>query len=174
VEARSAGHNRGSEFVVRLPTVRIERSPRAPGEGRDGGTSRALRILVADDNEDAAESLALMLRCLGHEVFTAHDGEAAVALAASVAPDVALLDVGMPRLSGHEAARRIRAALGGRSVMLVAVTGWGQAEDRKRSSAAGFDHHLVKPVDLAMLQQVIETAPPAQARPADAGPVVAK
>jgi len=161
IEARSSGANRGSEFVVRLPALVLPEG-RDPGreERRQGRPAQRLRILIADDNRDAAESLALMLECLGHEVFTVHDGAAAVETAASTAPDIALLDVGMPVIDGLEAGRRIRANAKGRKLLLVAITGWGQEEDRRRSSAAGFDDHLVKPVDPAVLEAVLERARP--------------
>jgi PAS domain S-box-containing protein len=161
VTARSAGPGQGSEFEVRLPIVVPDRAGASAERPEDSRAQPRRRIVVADDNRDAADSLAMMLQCLGHEVFVAHDGEAAVELATSVEPDIAFLDLGMPRMTGHEAARRICEQSNARRPMLVAITGWGQEEDRRRSSAAGFDRHLVKPVDLAMLQAVIEEAPAA-------------
>ena len=164
--ARSAGAGRGSEFEVRLPL------PPAPGDAarlpertHDAATTGAARrILVADDNQDAADSLALLLRMAGHEVRTAHDGQAALELAADWRPEVALLDLGMPRMDGFEAARRIRAAAWGEAMLLVAQTGWGQDEDRRRTAAAGFDAHLVKPVDHdALLGLIARSSRPATA-----------
>ena len=113
------------------------------------------RILVADDNADSALSLGMMLEMMGCEVRTAHNGEEAVATAAAFRPHVALLDIGMPKLNGHDAARRIRAEPWGRDMVLIAQTGWGQPDDRDKSKAAGFDHHLVKPVDPAALQALL-------------------
>ncbi len=159
VEARSEGHGKGSELVVRLPAA-----PPLPGEPRekraDEGAAEAnsLRILVVDDNEDAAVSLAMMLEILGNEVQTAHDGLEALEAAPAFRPDVILLDIGMPRLNGHEVARRIRRQPWGKGVLLVALTGWGQEEDRRRSREAGFDFHLVKPVDAAALEKVLAEA----------------
>jgi CheY-like chemotaxis protein len=110
---------------------------------------------VADDLRDSADSLAMMLRLAGHEVRTAHDGLEAVQAAAAFRPEVALLDIGMPRMNGYEAARHIRQQPWGRGVVLVAVTGWGQEEDKRRAGEAGFDHHLTKPVDPAGLEKLL-------------------
>jgi CheY-like chemotaxis protein len=117
------------------------------------------RILIADDNEDGAESLAMLLRIQGHEVATVYDGEQAVAAAESMRPDVVLLDIGMPKLNGYEACRRIREQSWGLGIYLIAVTGWGQDEDRRRTEEAGFDHHLVKPVELDALMRLLATLP---------------
>ena len=105
------------------------------------------KILVADDNQDAANTLAMLLRHAGHEVCTAHNGQAALALASTFRPDVALLDIGMPDTSGYEVARALRRSSWGKRVSLVALTGWGQDEDKRRARDAGFDHHLTKPVN---------------------------
>ena len=113
------------------------------------------RILVVDDNKDSADSLSMMLGIMGMEVRTAYDGLEAVEMAAAFNPDVALLDIGLPKLNGYEAARRIREQPWGKDMVLVAVTGWGQEEDRRRSQEAGFNAHLVKPVDPAALQQML-------------------
>ena len=156
LEARSGGTGRGSEFIVRLPTADpepIREVPRSAGEASKSAPRR--RILVADDNRDGAESLAIMLRLAGHEVHTTHDGQAAVEAAAWFRPDVALLDIGMPILNGLEVARRIRAEPWGQKMLLVATTGWGQDEDKRRSKEAGFDEHLVKPVDLGALRTLL-------------------
>lgn len=113
------------------------------------------RILVADDNADAAESLQLWLQMAGHEVHVAFNGVAALAAAESLRPDVVLLDLGMPGMSGLEVARRIRAAPWGGSLVLVALTGWGQEQDRQQTSAAGFDHHLTKPVPPDDIEELV-------------------
>jgi CheY-like chemotaxis protein len=159
VEARSEGLGKGSEFVVRLPV--LNESPARQTEqprGDEGGAARPRRrILVADDNRDAADSLAMILRLAGHEVHAAHDGREAVEAAAWFRPDVALLDIGMPKLNGYEACRRIREQPWGMNIVLVAITGWGQEEDKRRASEAGFDHHLTKPVDPAALEPLLAT-----------------
>jgi len=156
IEARSEGLHRGSEFIVRLPILDM-RSDRAEVPGRRVEEPRKnIRILVADDNPDAADSLAMTLRLVGHEVEIAHDGRQALAIAGIYHPDTALIDIGMPELNGYELARRIRAEPWGRNVRLYAVTGWGQEEDRRRALEAGFDEHLTKPVDPAHLIALIE------------------
>jgi CheY-like chemotaxis protein len=113
------------------------------------------RVLVVDDNADSAESLSLLLELMGHTVCTAHDGEQALAEAEGFRPDLVLMDIGMPRMDGYEAARRLRQNAWAHTVVLVALTGWGQDEDRRRSEAAGFDHHLIKPVDPAALEALL-------------------
>ena len=156
VVALSEGIGRGSEFVIRLPL--LKEVPRPLAAGRHPARSRkvpARRILVVDDNVDAAKSLALLLRLTGHEVRTAHDGAAALEAARAQAPDVVLLDIGLPRMDGLEVARRMREDLGLKGVVLVALTGYGQDEDRRRSEAAGFNAHLVKPIDLDLLVDLL-------------------
>jgi signal transduction histidine kinase/CheY-like chemotaxis protein len=155
VEATSEGPGRGSEFVVRLPLLR-EAQPAQPRRPADAKSEQMVsrRILVVDDNRDSANSLAMLLNLLGHTVDTAHDGREAVERAATFRADVILLDIGMPRLNGYEAARRIREQRQ-QGLKLVALTGWGQEEDRQRSEDAGFDAHLVKPVDLAALTKLL-------------------
>ena len=164
VEARSEGVGRGSEFVVRLPIMdpaaappTDARAPEATG-ARRADTGRV--VLVVDDNHDSADSLALLLRSHGHEVHVAGDGLAAVEKAERVRPDLVLLDLGMPRLNGYDAARAIRSQPWGKAMALVAQTGWGQEEDRNRTAAAGFDLHLTKPIDLAALMGLIASLPP--------------
>lgn len=147
VEARSEGLGRGSEFVVRLPLARSEPATSSPVPRPTPAATVRRRILIADDNRDAAESLALLLEIAGHEVRVAHLGRAAVSLARAFRPDTALLDIGMPDLSGYEVAQELRREPWGAGVPLIAVTGWGQDEDRRRALEAGFDHHLTKPVD---------------------------
>jgi CheY-like chemotaxis protein len=114
-----------------------------------------LRILVVDDNHDSALSLAMLLSIMGHETRTAHDGESAVSTAEHFLPDVVLLDIGLPKLNGYEVAQRIRSAEWGGSMFLIAVTGWGQDEDRQRSSEVGLNLHMVKPVEPAALEKLL-------------------
>ena len=153
IEARSAGLGQGSEFVVTLPVG----SPAEPiGSGTQDDVPRAgrsghLRIVVADDNHDAAKTLATLLELEGHAVEVAYSGERALGLIEASKPDLALLDIGMPGLNGYEVARRIREQQHGGCITLIAVTGWGQAQDRERARQAGFDHHLVKPIDSSVL-----------------------
>lgn len=165
VTVHSAGLNQGSEFVVYLPLTAGKsmnssdvsmNNSQAPAHvnGKDEPADGKLRILVADDNLDALESLALLLELSGHEVYKACNGKQAVTLAAQQRPDVMLLDIGMPALNGHDVARQIRGEDWGRNITLVAVSGWGQAEDKRRSSDAGFDLHLVKPVDFDSLDKI--------------------
>jgi CheY-like chemotaxis protein len=160
VEVRSDGPGRGSEFTIRLPLAPERRSSQGDGE-RQGGAAAPLlgrRVLVVDDNVDAAQSLAMLLRILGHDVRTAHEGNAALVAAHAFQPEVALLDIGLPGMSGHELARRIRGEPGGSGVLLVALTGWGQEEDRRRSRESGFDQHLTKPADPEALQRLLGEA----------------
>ena len=132
--------------------------------GDDGPTTRfKKRILVADDSRDTADSLATMLRLAGHEVHTAHDGQETVEAAGWFRPDVALLDIGMPKRNGYEAARCIREGAWGKNVFLVAITGWGQPQDVERSRDAGFDRHLVKPVEIPTLQALLDEVKPRRA-----------
>jgi PAS domain S-box-containing protein len=163
VKAHSGGPGKGSEFVVRLP---VARGPEPEGVAGDGGkvlSPPRRRILVVDDNRDAANSLAILLRILGHEVHTAHDGLEAVGAATVFQPDVVLLDIGLPKLNGYEAARRVRQERG-TGVTLIALTGWGQEEDRRLSKEAGFDHHMTKPVELPALQRLLANTHPSDSR----------
>jgi CheY-like chemotaxis protein len=118
------------------------------------------RVLVVDDSHDAAESLAMLLEFEGHEIYKAHDGADAVTTAERVRPDVVLMDIGLPVLTGYEACRRIRTHAWGTPMVIVALTGWGQEDDRERALAAGFDLHLVKPVDHADLLRIVASARP--------------
>src|SRR4030095_3388598 len=156
VEVHSAGVGQGSEFVVRLPlAVEPDTGPSEPAPTRSVPTT-PLRILIVDDNRDSAEMLATLLQFAGHETFAAHDGLAAVDAAAKLDPDVIRLDIGLRVFNGYEAARRIREQRGQqRRPLLIALTGWGQDEDRRRSEDAGFDAHLVKPVDDAVLGRLL-------------------
>jgi len=155
VEADSAGVGQGSEFVVRLPIL-VE-TPKPPPESTVSAPTptTARRILVVDDDEDSAESLAMLLKLTGNETHTAYDGLEAVEAAATLRPDVVLLDIGLPKLNGYEAARKIREQPWSKGMGLVALTGWGQDEDRQKSREAGFNGHLVKPVDHAALMKLL-------------------
>lgn len=158
VEARSEGLGLGSEFIVKLPLVEMaEHGDSSSGSAAPAPTGQesSRRILIVDDNVDAAESLAMLLRLEGHKVQVAHGGAAALRLAEASPPEVAFLDLGMPLMSGHELAGKFREHPALRSVKLIAMTGWGQDEDRRRSKEAGFDHHMTKPVALTALQQVL-------------------
>ncbi|MBC7843391.1 MAG: PAS domain-containing protein [Gemmatimonadaceae bacterium] len=159
VEAHSDGVGQGSEFVVRLPVVAsAERSVTPDVDGEPSGRPGRYRVLVADDNSDAATSLASLLTFLGHEVRTANDGLEAVDVTAAFRPDVILLDIGMPKLNGYDACRRIREQPWGETAFVVAATGWGQDEDKRRSDDAGFDTHLVKPVQPAVLERLLASS----------------
>ena len=157
IEVRSDGANQGSEFVVRLPVAAgaARREPARPDENEQPKPVTRRRILIADDNQDSADSLATFLKIKGYEVGTAYDGEQAVEAAEALRPDVALLDIGMPNLNGYDACRRIREQPWGRVMFLIALTGWGQEEDRRRTEEAGFDQHVVKPVDPAALMKLL-------------------
>jgi signal transduction histidine kinase len=158
ITAHSEGPGQGTEFLIRLPLL-LEARQSANGEKSTAGADDAppvrRRILVADDNADALETLATVLELGGHEVFSAANGSLALESAERHLPEVALLDIGMPLLDGYEVARRIRAQAWGKRITLVALTGWGQDSDRRRSQEAGFDSHLVKPLDLDKLTQLL-------------------
>ena len=156
LEARSAGAGQGSEFVVRLPlsSARLDAAAAAPGPGPAASSGR--RVLLADDNVDFATSLGQLLAARGHDVRVVHDGAAALATAAQFAPEIAFIDIGMPKVHGFEVARRMRAQPATAGCMLVAVTGWGQENDRRRAREAGFDRHLVKPVDPQQIESILE------------------
>ena len=157
VEAVSRGSGLGSEFVVRLPLAKEGAATAKPaaGEASAAPAPKSHRILVVDDNADAAATLALLLSLLGHETRTANDGIAALEMVDEFHPDVALLDIGMPKLNGYDTARRLRQDSWGREMLLVALSGWAQDADRLKSSKAGFDIHLVKPVDIAEIQRLL-------------------
>jgi CheY-like chemotaxis protein len=154
VEAISAGVGQGSEFVIRLPLLSEPALTQGPTVGAPA-VIHSRRVLIADDNRDPANSLATLLQLLGHDVHTANDGLEAVKAAALLQPDVILLDIGMPRLNGYEAARQIREQPRVNGLTLVALTGWGQPEDRRRSEDVGFDVHLTKPVDMMQLTKLL-------------------
>jgi PAS domain S-box-containing protein len=157
IEAFTGGPGCGSEFVVTLPCHAAGATQPAPSlaasEARPTPIPR--KILVADDNLDAANTLAMLMRLAGHEVCTAHSGKAALTLAGDFRPEIALLDIGMPDLDGYEVAKQIRETEWGRNLRLIALTGWGQDEDKRRARAAGFDHHLTKPVDPRCLDELL-------------------
>ena len=157
IEAHSEGAGKGSEFVVRLPLTHarleqgVRRADDVPGE------NQGRRILLADDNVDFANSLGQLLTSRGHQVRIAYDGAQALQIASEFSPDIAFVDIGMPKVHGYEVARRVRAEPATASCVLVAVTGWGQENDRKRAREAGFDRHLVKPVDPVEIEAILES-----------------
>jgi CheY-like chemotaxis protein len=158
VEVTSAGIGQGAEFIVRLPIMVEAVTVPPPAKTREPAfTAQGLRILIVDDNRDAAGMLAMLLKLSGHETHIAHDGVEAVEATTTLQPDVILLDLGLPRLNGYEAARKIceQHEQPGRP-FLVALTGWGQNEDRRRTEEAGFDAHLIKPVDEAALRTLLD------------------
>jgi CheY-like chemotaxis protein len=156
IEASSEGYGRGSEFVVHLPLAQSAGSAQLENmDTRSAGDGGGHRILVVDDNCDAADSLAMILQIRGNDTRTAYDGLAALDVAAAFRPDVVLLDIGMPKLNGYDTARRLRTQPWGRNITLIALTGWGQDEDRQQSQAAGFNFHLVKPIEPAALEKLL-------------------
>jgi CheY-like chemotaxis protein len=166
IQARSEGVDKGSEFIVRLPiVVEAPKTRRTPLDNEPVRMGSELRILVVEDNLDAAESLAVVLRLMGHNVCVAYDGEEAIGVAEGFRPQVTLCDVGLPKLNGYEVARALRGQPGGESMLLIAVTGWGQEHDKRRTTAAGFDRHMVKPVDVQALLKVLEAVSVAEATP---------
>jgi DNA-binding response OmpR family regulator len=147
-------------MVVRLPIgIDARALPSRPQETEEAAapTTLSRRILIVDDNKDAADSMALLVETAGHRVRTAYDGQEALDLASAFAPDVLLLDLGVPGLNGFEIARRIRRQPWGKTVSLIALTGWGQEQDRRRTAEAGFDAHLIKPVGTADLLSALKT-----------------
>lgn len=163
ITLRSDGRGQGSEFTVRIPVAATTGEDMERGdEAAEVAPAQQRRVLVADDNRDSARSLSLILEMLGHRTVIAFDGREALALAERFRPDVMLLDIGMPKLDGYEVARAVRATDWGQDVTLIALTGWGQAEDRRKSGAVGFDHHLLKPVDTQLVEQLLRDAPMSQ------------
>ncbi|WP_367874663.1 PAS domain-containing protein [Luteolibacter sp. Populi] len=158
VRAESPGPGQGSTFSFSLPVIRPARSNGAAAESSDPGNGIRRRVLVVDDNEAAAATLAMFIEQMGHELQVAGNGIEGIAKAAEFLPELILMDLGMPGMNGWEAARRIRSEPWGRQVVLVALTGWGQEEDRRRTHEAGFDHHLVKPAPPAAIRQLLATA----------------
>ena len=155
IEAQSEGLGKGSNFIINLPVSSTEsaaqaapaQAPQKPVDGK--------RILVADDNHAAADTLAMLLECDGHRIATVYDGEQALIAAESFCPEIIMLDIGMPKLDGYEIAQCIRAEPWGRNIKIIAMSGWAQEKDRQRGREAGFDHHLAKPVDPAELKELI-------------------
>ncbi len=160
VEVRSEGLGRGSEFIVHLPhKVLAPATPAKPEvktEAANASDARRCRVLVADDNRDAAESLAMVLKFAGYEVFIAFSGAEALEIGARERPEAAIIDIGMPGMSGHEVARRMRLEAWGRNAALIALTGWGQEQDKQAAIAAGFDEHLTKPLDPDSIERVLD------------------
>jgi signal transduction histidine kinase len=159
VSVRSDGENRGSEFLVTLPVLDVQEPAADEPTRADGSAARRRRILVVDDNLDALNSIALLLEMAGHEVFEASGGVEGLELAGEKQPDTAILDIGMPVMNGFELARRIRAEAWGKPMHLIALSGWGQQEDKRRAREAGFDHHLVKPVSFEAVSDLISRLP---------------
>jgi CheY-like chemotaxis protein len=157
VTATSQGLGLGSEFVVRIPALDAQRAESDDARRAVGSNPSRRKILVVDDNEDAAESLAALLSISGHETRLAHDGPDALQQAERFQPDIVFLDIGMPTLDGHETARLIRQQPWGQQMVLIALTGWGQTEDRRRSKEAGFNHHLVKPADPVVVEKLLSS-----------------
>jgi len=149
----------GSEFTVNLPLARDGGAGESAQRERRGATVARRRVLVADDNADAASTLGTMLELLGHEILTANDGADAVDKARTFAPDIVFLDVGMPRMNGYDACEAIRKLPGGNRMTIIALTGWGQESHKQRSREAGFDRHFVKPVALEELQAIFDNPP---------------
>lgn len=153
ITARSEGLGKGSEFVVSLPrSLIVENAEQSPGTRHNGNGLPAKRVLIADDNRDGAETLGLFLEMQGHEIYFAHTGSETLTVAAAVKPEVGVIDIGMPDMSGYEVAERIRHEAWGDQITLIALTGWGQENDKRRAIAAGFDHHCTKPIDPAELE----------------------
>ncbi|HXG13045.1 MAG TPA: response regulator [Gemmataceae bacterium] len=158
VRAVSEGLGKGSEFIVRLPALPLPAVPEGAGPSTAeclSGNGSSCRVLLVEDNADAAESLAALLRLMGHEVDVVYDGASALKTATDFQPDAVLLDIGLPGMDGYETGRRLRKLPGLEKTLLIAVTGYGQPDDRQRSQEAGFDHHLIKPVDLGTLRQLL-------------------
>jgi PAS domain S-box-containing protein len=158
VYATSEGRGKGSEFIVRLPAL-AEVPETRKSQAPQAAPAIRRRVLIVDDNRDAADALAMLLKHSGHDAFVAYDGKAAFAAAETHRPNVILLDIGLPGMSGHDVCRQIREQPWGRSIRMIALTGWGQDEDRRKSQEAGFDGHLVKPVDLAAVLQQFQHTP---------------
>jgi len=169
ISVNSAGLGAGSEFVVRIPVsggvaAEVGATPEKPvAESAVTGCD----VILADDNVDAVQSLAMLLEMEGHTVRIANDGLGAVALLQEREPDVMLLDIGMPGMNGHQVAQLVREQYANSGIMLIALTGWGQPNDRQRTQAAGFDHHLTKPVEFDELAQLLSRAHPSEQAPPD-------
>jgi CheY-like chemotaxis protein len=149
----------GSEFIVRLPLILPALEPIPKCDGPKATALHGRRILVVDDNKDSADSLEMLLRLKGNDIRTAYDGLDAVEVAQTFHPELVLLDIGLPKLNGYDVARQIRQQSWGRNVILVALTGWGDQDDRRRSQEAGFNFHVVKPVDVIALERLLSGSP---------------
>ncbi|HVS75954.1 MAG TPA: PAS domain S-box protein [Steroidobacteraceae bacterium] len=160
IEASSAGRGKGTEFLVRLPAIAAPPVKRESAPRKKPDHSLSCRVLIADDNHDAAISLSMLLQSMGHDTRVVHDGIEAVEEAERFHPEIVLLDIGMPRLDGYETARRIAQRPWAAATQIVAITGWGQETDRQRAKAAGFHRHLVKPVDLDALREIVSDCEP--------------
>jgi PAS domain S-box-containing protein len=155
IEARSAGEGQGSEFIVRLPVLSRAADAAEAGPDVESGSQPQRRVLIVDDNRDSADSLAMLMEITGNKTYRAHDGVEAVAAIEKHRPEVVLLDIGLPGLDGHEVCRRVREQPWGKEIVMIALTGWGQDDDRRKSEEAGFNGHLVKPVDYDQLLELL-------------------
>ena len=159
VRAHSDGTGQGSSFIIRLPARTAVARDDRPAVSVDGASRRhPQRILVVDDNRDAATTLCQLLQMTGNEVQIAHDGVEAVTVADQFRPQVILLDIGLPRKNGYDVCREIRETSWGKDILIIAISGWGQDDDRRKSKEAGFDRHMVKPVDYSMLRSILATS----------------
>jgi len=157
VEAKSDGPGRGSEFIVRLPMLPVVAAPASKTAAKSPALSERKRVLVVEDNLDSAETLATMLDMMGHEARVANDGPSGIDIYAHFKPSIVLLDIGLPGLSGFEVAQRLRAdSAGAGPLKIIALSGYGSDSDRAHSKTAGFDHHLVKPVDFELLEKLLK------------------
>jgi CheY-like chemotaxis protein len=159
VSAHSAGPGQGSQFTIKLPLAHAQKVPVT--ERRDPSLSPSrgrCKVLVVDDNVDSVDSLAMLLRMMGHEVETEGDGASGLERANAFQPHVAILDIGLPKVNGYELAKQIRQQPWSKNLVLVALTGWGQEQHRRRSEESGFNHHLTKPVEFDVLQDILATA----------------
>lgn len=159
VSAQSEGSGKGSTFIVRLPLVSAGARSAEPTSTAIQPSVAPRRILIVDDNQDAADSLTVLLQYQGHEVVTAYNGEEGLKCARTLRPHLVFLDLGMPRMDGIEAAQQLRSLPGGERMMLIALTGWGQEQDQQRTRMAGFDRHLLKPIDLGKLNEILMASP---------------
>ena len=153
-EAHSSGLGRGSEFIVRLPAVRSPAQVKIPGAKR-AQPGQTWRVLIVDDNADSADSIAAILETSGHEVEVAYSAQKALEMAVEHQPDIVLLDIGLPDMDGYEVAKHLRQTPELKEMRLIAITGYGQESDRQRSREAGFDEHLVKPVEWQKLEELL-------------------
>lgn len=158
IKAKSAGEGQGSEFVVRLPVL-SKPSDITQAPAIEPALSPQRRILIVDDNRDSADSLAMLLEITGNKTCIAHDGIEAIEAIKEHRPELVLLDIGLPKLDGHEVCRHVRQQPWGKDIVMIALTGWGQDDDRRKSREAGFNGHLVKPVDYDTLLELLKSSP---------------